>query len=75
MKPTLSEHDVSTGISVLQFVQCGFGLIEPSADPTAREIALGGSFDWISFGFGFALLIVGIIRLVGREVVVRKSEN
>ncbi len=43
--------------------------------PTAREIALGGSFDWLSFGFGLALLIVGIIRLVGREVVVRKSEN
>jgi len=52
-----------------------FGWIEPSAEPTAREIALGGSFDWLSFGFGLALLIVGIIRLVGREVVVRKSEN
>ena len=52
-----------------------FGWIEPSADPTAREIALGGSFDWFSFGWGLALLIVGIIRLVGREVVVRKSEN
>ncbi len=32
-------------------------------------------FDWLNFGFGLALLIVGIIRLVGREVVVRKSEN
>ena len=52
-----------------------FGWIESSAEPTAREIALGGSFDWLSFGFGLALLIVGIIRLVGREVVVRKSEN
>ena len=52
-----------------------FGWIEPSSEPTAREIALGGSFDWLSFGFGLALLIVGIIRLVGREVVVRKSEN
>ena len=50
-----------------------FGWIEPSAEPTAREIALGGSLDWLSFGFGLALLIVGIIRLVGREVVVRKS--
>ena len=27
-----------------------FGWIEPPADPTAREIALGGSFDWFSFG-------------------------
>ena len=52
-----------------------FGWIEPSAEPTAREIALGGSFDWRSFGIGLAFLIVGIIRLVGREVVVRKSEN
>ena len=52
-----------------------FGWIESSAEPTAREIALGGSFDWLSFGFGLALLIVGIIRLVGREVVMRKSEN
>ena len=52
-----------------------FGWIEPSAEPIAREIALGGSFDWLSFGFGLAKLIVGIIRLVGREVVVRKSEN
>ena len=52
-----------------------FVLIEPSAEPTASEIALGGSFDWLSFGFGLALLIVGIIRLVGREVVVRKSDN
>ena len=52
-----------------------FGWIEFYAEPTAREIALGGSFDWLSFGFGLALLIVGIIRLVGREVVVRKSDN
>ena len=49
------------------------GWTETPAEPTAREIALGGSFDWLSFGFGLALLIVGIIRLVGREVVVRKS--
>jgi hypothetical protein len=63
------------GLGGLSLLAQYFGWIEPSAEPTAREIALGGSFDWISFGFGLALLIVGIIRLVGREVVVRKYEN
>ena len=58
----------------LRLVNISAGL-EPSALPTARGIALGGSFDWLSSGFGLVLLIVGIIRLVGREVVVIKSEN
>ena len=49
------------------------GWIEPSAEPTAREIALGGSFDWPAFGLCLVLLTVGIIRLVWREVLLRKS--
>ena len=50
-----------------------FGWIETSAEPTTREIELGGSFDWTSFGFLLVCLTVGIIRLVWREVLLRKS--
>ena len=50
-----------------------FGWIEPSAEPTAREIALGGSFDWPLLGLCLVLLTVGIIRLVGREFILRKK--
>ena len=45
-----------------------FGWIEPSAEPTAREIELGGSFDWAYFGIFLVLLTVGIIRLVWRKL-------
>ena len=52
-----------------------FGWIEDSAQPTAREIALDGSFDWPAFGLCLVFIILGIMRLVWREVLLRKSHS
>ncbi len=61
------------GLGGLSLLAKYFGWIEPSAEPTAREIALGGSFDWQVLGLCLVLLTVGIIRLVGREFILRKK--
>ena len=49
-----------------------FGLIDPSAEPSARQIELDGRLDWTMIGFCLVILTVGIFRLVGGEVLLRK---
>ena len=49
-----------------------FGWVD--REPNARDIELGGSFDYTYFSIFVVLLTVGIIRLVGREWYVRNSE-
>jgi len=49
-----------------------FGWIDPSVEISARQIELDGGFDWTMIGFCLIILIVGIFRLVGGEVHLRK---
>ena len=44
-----------------------FGLIDLSAEPSARQIELDGRFDWTMMGFCLVILTVGIFRLVRRK--------
>ena len=44
-----------------------FGLIDPSAEPSARQIELDGRLDWTMIGFCLVILTVGIFRLVRRK--------
>ncbi len=43
--------------------------------PTAREIALDGSFDWLVLGIGLALLILCIFRIENSKVVMRNLSS